>query len=86
MAQRWYENRRWRSDFGAMTRYVFLAGVAEIRVMGDSIRQEIWLGVETDGPVDLAAFSRARGYDLIPADDLSVDELRSINVTKFERL
>ncbi len=69
-----------------MTRYVFLAGVAEIRVMGDSIRKEIWLGVESDGPVDLEAFSRERGYDLVPADGLSVDELRSINVTKFDRL
>lgn len=64
-------------------RYVFLAGVAEISVLGDTVRTEMWMGIEAAPDVDLQQFSLDHGYDLIPADGLSADELASIGVTTF---
>lgn len=69
-----------------MRRYVFYAGVCELSVLGESMRQEIWLGVESDSDVDLAEFSRAHGYHLIPSEHFTAAELASIGVTKFVRL
>jgi len=67
----------------AARRFVFFAGIGEYRVPGAIERRELWLGIEIDGEVDLARFSREHGYDLIPADDLSSAELASIDVQRF---
>lgn len=69
-----------------MRRYVFYAGIMEMHVIGESIRQEIWMGIEADEDVDLGKFSRDHGYMLIPSTAFTADELASIGVTTFRRL
>lgn len=54
--------------------------------MGESFRQEIWLGVESESEIDLREFSIEHGFMLIPAERFLPAELASIGVTKFVRL
>lgn len=68
-----------------VARYIFEAGRITIRTPGGAVDQPLWIGVEVDGPVPLEYLSR-RGYDLIPADTLSADELRSVGVEHFEKI
>jgi len=71
-----------------LRRYIFRGARAEIQVVlgGDPFVCEIWLGIEIESvqPVDLAAFSRDHGYDLIPADGMTAAELASVGVKRFE--
>ena len=67
-----------------MPRYIFFAGVARISAGRASLQLELWLGIESREPIDLEEFSREHSYDLIPADGMSDDELRSVNVVRFE--
>lgn len=69
----------------AARRYIVKSGRLTFRTPGGSFEQELWLGVEIDGLVNLPFLSRC-GYDLIPADGLTPDELRSIGVSSFERI
>lgn len=69
-----------------MRRYVFYAGIMEMHVIGESIRQEIWMGIEADEDVDLHKFSMENGFHLIPAESFKPEELASIGVTTFRRL
>jgi hypothetical protein len=67
-------------------RFVFCAGTATIRAGGHEHRRELWIGVEVRRDVDVRAFSRDHGYDLVPADDFTADELASIGVRTFALL
>jgi hypothetical protein len=64
-------------------RYIFRAGRVELRSPGGGDARELWIGVEVDGPVPLEFLSRV-GYDLIPADGMTTDELRSVGIDHFE--
>ena len=48
--------------------------------------REKWIGLEFDESVDIEEFSRETGYDLVPADGISLDELKSVGVTNFEKI
>lgn len=65
-------------------RYILRAGKLTIDTPAGTHEREHWIGVEIASvlPVDLEEFSR-RGFDLIPADGLSGDELASVNVDRF---
>jgi hypothetical protein len=49
-------------------------------------RRELWIGIEVDAPIDVARFSMDHGYDLIPADDLTGEQLASVGIRSFERI
>jgi hypothetical protein len=66
-------------------RYVVKSALLTFRTPGGSGDQELWLGFEIDGPVNLEFLSRC-GYDLIPADGMSEDELHSVGVTAFDEI
>jgi hypothetical protein len=69
-----------------MPRYIFRAAT-EIRTIGGSGTEELWIGVESDEGLDLAFLSR-HGYDLIPEPEggFTEDELRSVDVRHFETI
>ena len=70
----------------SVARYIFKAGKVTLSVGGAALhRRELWIGIETERPLDVAEFSREHGYDLIPADGLRDDELRSVGVSAFRR-
>jgi len=70
----------------SVARYIFKAGKVTLSVGGAALcRQELWIGIETDRPLDVAEFSRDHGYDLIPADGMREDELQSVGVRAFAR-
>lgn len=71
-----------------LRRYIFCAGPVEIGAGAAALRRELWIGfsVDSDRPLDLERFSRAHGYNLIPADGLSVEELASVGVVNFPRV
>lgn len=68
-------------------RYILKAGTLAIETPAGVFEREHWIGVEIASvrPVDLGEFSR-RGFDLVPADGMSVDELASVNVATFHRV
>jgi hypothetical protein len=68
-----------------MPRYILNAGEVTIRTPAGELRQELWFGIEVEGPINLEYLSR-HGYDLVPAAGLSEDELRSVGVDHFELL
>jgi hypothetical protein len=53
--------------------------------LGGSLDQELWIGLEIDGEVNLSFLSRC-GYDFIPADGMTDEELQSAGVTMFEQI
>lgn len=69
-----------------VARYLLHVGTKVIEAGVDQLRSEHWLGVEIASPlpIDLEQFSIAIGYDLIPAERMSADELRSVGVERFE--
>lgn len=66
-------------------RYILSTGKASIETPAGPLHREIWIGVEIESPipVDLERFSRELGFDLVPADGLTADELLSVNVQIF---
>lgn len=66
-----------------MRRYILNAGEVTIRTPGGETREGLWFGIEVDGPVNLEYLSRY-GYDLIPADRMTAEELRSVGIDHFE--
>lgn len=71
-------------------RYLVRAARIQFKLAGRPLddRQEMWIGIEIDSdePLDLEQISRRTGRDLIPADGMTEDELRSCGVMKFDRV
>lgn len=59
--------------------------ICDVRTMAGKVSEEFWWGIEVDGPVPLE-FLSWHGYDLIPADAMTRDELASVGVATFEEL
>lgn len=68
-----------------MPRYILNAGEVTIRTPAGEIRQDLWFGVEVPEPVNLEYLSD-HGYDLIPCEGFSDDELQSVGIVRFETL
>jgi hypothetical protein len=70
-----------------LARYIFLASVAELAIGAESVRSELWLGIEieSENPVDLESFSRETGLHLVPSDGMSAEELAHVGVREFKR-
>ena len=63
-----------------MPRYILNAG--RLRLFGEET-VEIWLGIESDLPLELGNIAR-EGIKLIPADGMTRDELAALGVHSFE--
>lgn len=72
-----------RTDHSPVPRYILNAGEVEIRTPGGRTREELWIGIETEQPVNLAFLSRC-GVDLIPCEGMTEGELRSVGIVSFE--
>jgi hypothetical protein len=66
-------------------RYIVKSAHLTFGTLGGALEQELWLGFEIDGPVNLEILSRC-GYDLIPADGMTEEELLSVGVTTFDQI
>lgn len=64
-------------------RYIVKSALLSYRTPGGSLDQELWLGFEIEGPVNLAFLSKC-GYDMVPAEGMSEEELLSVGVTTFD--
>jgi hypothetical protein len=66
-------------------RFVFFAGNLIVHAGPAEVRRELWIGIEleSDGPVDVQAFSQDHGFDLIPVERFSPEHLASIGVESF---
>lgn len=69
----------------AVPRYILQAGEVEYRFPGGRTTEPLWIGFETSEPVNLE-FLSLHGYDAIPCDGISAEELRSVGVDHFEVL
>lgn len=72
-------------SFVVIARYIFRAGTRVLEVGAGTDVREHWIGVEISSPisVDLEQFSREVGFDLIPAERFTGDELASVGVHSF---
>lgn len=49
--------------------------------------EELWFGIATDEPLShLLEYLSRHGYDLVLADGMTADELRSVGVERFEEV
>jgi hypothetical protein len=69
-----------------MPRYLFKAAVASISIGSESTSLEMWFGLESDDPIDLAEYSREEGYDLVPCAGMTEEEVASCRVREWLRL
>jgi hypothetical protein len=58
-----------------MPRYLFKADVATFSIGGSSERMEMWFGIDSEAPIDLAAYFRESGYDFYRHRDGRGDRL-----------
>jgi hypothetical protein len=67
-------------------RYIFMAAWITLQTPAGPSREPLWMGIEVDeGTLNLERLSKC-GYDLVPAEGFTTDELRSVGVTTFHRL
>lgn len=74
--------------FLTVPRYIFHAGEISICTPAGTVTEPLWIGVEVDEPLRMAMleYLSRRGHELIPADGLTPDELRSVGIDHFEAI
>ena len=69
-----------------MPRYLFKAARATLLFGPASTALEIWFGLESEDPIDIAEYSRDTGYDLINCEGMTTEEIDSCQVREWIRV
>jgi hypothetical protein len=68
-----------------MPRYIVRGGTATLQTPAGADTRHLWFGIETDASLShLLEFLSRYGYDLIPAEGMTLEELASVGVEHFE--